>query len=280
MSKLFGVQYPLSQARIIALGIGLYRTTSFKKGTGKGPEAIRKASASLEAFDYETRTEVLEKNPVHDLGNLNARKGFEKALEGIERKVSEINKIKKVPLLLGGEHSITIPAAKAVRKEKPLVIIFDAHADLRQEFNGKRICHATCSRRILDFIPKKDFLQLGVRSLSKEEFDFIKKNNLKTVFIEEIKENLVKIRKLIEKASKNRKIYLSIDIDVFDPSIAPGTGTPEHNGMAYAEFRELVKGIKGKIIGFDIVEVLPDKELITPLLAGKILVDLMASKEF
>jgi len=278
--KLFNIQYPYNQARIIALGIGLDKTTSFKKGTSKGPESIRKASTSLEAFDYLTDTEVLEKNPVHDSGNLNAKKSFNRVLKEIEEKITGINKHAKVPLLLGGEHSISIPAVKALKKEKPLVIVFDAHADLREEFEGKRICHATCSRRILDFIPKKDLIVLGVRSLSRQELEFIKKNKLKVFFIEEIKKESGKIIKLIERESKNRKIYLSIDIDAFDPSIAPGTGTPEHNGLAYSEFKELIKAIKGKIIGLDLVEVLPDKEMITPLLAGKIIIDLLALKEF
>ncbi|MBI5884764.1 agmatinase, partial [archaeon] len=275
MKELFGINYPFNQARLIAFGAPFEGTACFKKGTAKGPEAVRKASTQIEAFDYLNDVEVLDRNPVHGLGNLK-EKSMEKLFKAIEEKAIEIRKAGKTILLLGGEHSISLPALKAVQKEKPVLVVFDAHADLREEFEGKKISHATVMKRILGFHEKKDFIQLGVRSLSRPELEFIKENRLKVFFIEEIKKSLMKVKKALQEKTKNRKIYLSIDIDVFDPSIAPGTGTPEHNGLLYPEFRELLESVKGKIIGIDLVEVLPDRELITPLLAARIIVGLLA----
>src|SRR3989339_1549635 len=242
------------------------KTTSYGKGTQKGPEAIIKASKYLEAFDEELAIEpsvagIYTENPV--------------SISTLYSKTLKTLKNNKRPIILGGEHSLSVEAVRAARKIYPdlSVLCFDAHADLRNKYQGNKQSHACTVRRILEICP---VVQVGVRSLSREEFDFAEKSGqIKKIFfhntvhckpytVNPLRYTAHDIKKLISLLSKN--IYISFDVDVFDPSVMPSTGTPEPGGFFWNDILVLLQQVcKNKnIVGADFVELMPIKNFNAP----------------
>ncbi|MFH1256390.1 MAG: agmatinase [Candidatus Diapherotrites archaeon] len=275
-----GLNFSEKESKVIIYGAPLEETVSFKKGTAKGPEAIREASKYLETFVLGAGREYFENAKTCDLGDLAVSGSVEEVIERIREMNEAIKAEKKVPFLLGGEHTVSVGAAKAFAAEKPVVVHFDAHADLKEEFHGEKLCHATAAKRILDFVPEKNLLQLGIRSVSKKEFEFIKKKKIKTVWAEKVKESPAKTAKAVSKFTAGKKVYLSLDIDVLDAPLVPGTGTPEPGGLSYGELMTLVGAVKGKVIGLDLVETAPDEQKITETTAANIVYECLARLKF
>ena len=195
----------------------------------------------------------------------------------VRKEVSEILKLKKLHVALGGEHSIsvgTVWAASQIYKDLS-VLQLDAHRDLRDSYEGSGFNHACVARRILEFCP---LIQVGVRSLSKEERNFLdtKPGNLKTFDVYHILDMPNWKNAVINSLSNN--VYISLDLDVFDPSLMPSVGTPEPGGIGWYELLDLLKMVirKKKIIGFDIVELAPIKDFVAPdFLAAKLIYRLL-----
>jgi Arginase/agmatinase/formimionoglutamate hydrolase, arginase family len=188
-------------------------------------------------------------------------------------KIRETFMEKKFPIIIGGEHTVTLGSIKTLKEfyENLKILHLDAHLDLRDEYLGCKISHATVIRRIYEMgIP---ILSVGVRTLCKEEYEFIKKVNFPLLWMKDLKENRDKSLKTIEDFIKEGNIYLSLDMDVFDPSLAPGVGTPEPGGMSWYEFLQILKlVVRYNLVGMDIVEVKPSLgNAITEYLAAKII---------
>jgi agmatinase len=221
-------------------------TTSYGKGTKKGPAAILRASRQLELFDEELGYVPCYESPVHTLKPLPVTR--------LPLTIKKIIDDKKVPIILGGEHSITPVIVKAIAEQyKNLSVLqLDAHADLRDTYRGRKDSHGCAMRRVIELCP---VVQAGIRSISMEEWDWARK----TGQINRIHwaEKLELADKIEEQLSKN--VYLSIDVDVFDPSVIPATGTPEPGGMFWYEMLDLLKGVctTKNIVGFDVVELSP-----------------------
>jgi agmatinase len=180
--------------------------------------------------------------------------------------------INKIPVLLGGEHTITIGSTNAFSNDV-IVVTLDAHSDLRDNYLGDQYCHASVMRRIID--QGKQVIEIGVRSMCKEEFDFIHQKHIPVYNIESLRQRGIKqtLQELKERVA-GKKVYLSIDMDVFDPSEAPGVSTPEPGGLDYFNIEEIIQNIcqSCHIVGCDLVEVTPiPGNNITEFLAAKIL---------
>ena len=244
METFLGTQDYLEESEIVIIPVPYEKTTSYIKGTKNGPKEILKASLELEHFDIETK-----KTPkkIHTLEPINS-------LEELSKKVKQLKD--KFIISLGGEHSITFPIVKELPKDISILQI-DAHSDLRDTFKNNKFSHACVSRRIFEI--NKNLIQVGIRSLSKEEHDFIQENKIKVFYRDKINNEEIL-------NSLNEKVYITIDVDSLDPSIIPSTGTPEPNGLKYKELLELLKLIfKNKnVIGLDIVELSPIKDLHAP----------------
>jgi agmatinase len=163
----------------------------------------------------------------------------------------------KIPILIGGEHTITIGAVRAFHQDV-VVIDLDAHSDLRDTYQGDSFCHATVMRRILE--QGKEIIELGVRSMSLEEFQFVNDHTIKIFYRHDIREKgLAAILKDLQHLITGKKIYLSIDVDVFDPSEAPGVSTPEPDGLSFSEVNRIIRTVctSGDVVGVDAVEVTP-----------------------
>ena len=249
--------------KVVIVPFGLEKTVSYGGGTKNGPKEIIKASHQVELYDEELNCEPYKKIGIKTLKPFKINKNIKKAL----KKMSDINKNilnKKIfPMTLGGEHSITPGCiAPFAKKYKKLCLLhFDAHADLRESYNGEKFSHASAIKRCLDF-KNVSVISFGIRNISKSEVIYLKKNSSRiSIFWAKDKQkwNLKKFKKLI----KNKTVYLTFDVDGLDSSIMPATGTPEPGGILWDEALNIIKiaAKNSNIVGADINELAPIKNL-------------------
>ena len=247
--------------KVVVVPFGLEKTVSYGGGTKNGPKEIIKASHQVELYDEELNYEPHKKIGIKTLKPFKIDKNINKALKKISLINENILKRKKFPLVLGGEHSITpgciIPFTK---KFKNICLLhFDAHADLRESYLGEKYSHASAIRRCLDY-KNVSLISFGIRNISEGEIPFLKKNSKRiNIFWAKDKKkwNLNTFKKMI----KNKTVYLTFDVDGFDSSIMPATGTPEPGGLFWNESLEIIKiaAKNSNIVGADINELSPIK---------------------
>lgn len=256
---------------IALVGVPMDFTCSFRPGTRFGPQKIREVSIGIEEYSiYMEKT--LGDSTFYDFGDLDLPIGdVENSLKIIEKAAAEILNDNKFPLFIGGEHIISVPVIKKVYEkygDELVLLHFDAHADLREDYLGCPNSHASAIRRVIDFMPSKNIYQFGIRSGTKEEFEFAKENT--NMFTLEVYKPL---KSIIDEFG-DKPIYLTLDIDVLDPAYANGTGTPEPGGISSSELIKSINLLKDlNIVGFDIVEVSPHYDLSdrTAVMAAKII---------
>ena len=247
--------------KAIVVPFGLEKTVSYGGGTKNGPKEIINASHQVELYDEELNCEPYKKIGIKTLKPFRINKSVKKALSDMGKINEQILKRKLFPLTLGGEHSITpgclIPFTK---KYKNICLLhFDAHADLRDSYEGEKFSHASAIRRCLDY-KNVSVISFGIRNISESEIPFLKKNASRiNIFWAKDKKkwNLKKFKKLI----KNKTVYLTFDVDGLDSSIMPATGTPEPGGLLWDETLEIIKiaAKNSNIVGADINELAPIK---------------------
>ena len=247
--------------KVVVVPFGLEKTVSYGGGTKNGPKEIIKASHQVELYDEELNYEPHKKIGIKTLKPFKIDKNINKALKKISLINENILNKKKFPLVLGGEHSITpgciIPFTK---KFKNICLLhFDAHADLRESYLGEKFSHASAIRRCLDY-KNVSLISFGIRNISEGEIPFLKKNSKRiNIFWAKDKKkwNLNTFKKMI----KNKTVYLTFDVDGFDSSIMPATGTPEPGGLFWNESLEIIKiaAKNSNIVGADINELAPIK---------------------
>ena len=247
--------------KVVVVPFGLEKTVSYGGGTKNGPKEIIKASHQVELYDEELNYEPHKKIGIKTLKPFKIDKNINKALKKISLINENILKKKKFPLVLGGEHSITpgciIPFTK---KFKNICLLhFDAHADLRESYLGEKYSHASAIRRCLDY-KNVSLISFGIRNISEGEIPFLKKNSkrINSFWAKDKKKwNLNTFKKII----KNKTVYLTFDVDGFDSSIMPATGTPEPGGLFWNESLEIIKiaAKNSNIVGADINELSPIK---------------------
>tara|TARA_Y100000590_G_scaffold293160_1_gene330167 strand:+ start:691 stop:1581 length:891 start_codon:yes stop_codon:yes gene_type:complete len=263
---------------VVIIPFGLEKTVSYGSGTRKGPNEIIKASHQVELFD-----EDLNKEPYKNIG-IKTLKPFpiKKKMDDALKQIENINKLlldkKKFPLVLGGEHSLTAGSIRPFIKKfgKICLLHFDAHADLRNSYNGNKFSHASAIRRCLDD-PKVNVISFGIRNISSSEVPFLKKNKKRIKIFwakDKSKWNLNKFKKII----RNKKVYITFDVDGLDSSLMPATGTPEPGGLFWNETIKIIKiaAQSSHVVGADINELSPIKgfdsyNFLTAKLAYKII---------
>jgi len=247
--------------KVVVVPFGLEKTVSYGGGTKNGPKEIIKASHQVELYDEELHCEPYKKIGIKTLKPFKIDRNIKKALKKISNTNEEILSKKLFPITLGGEHSITSGCiAPFVKKYKKLCLLhFDAHADLRQSYNGKKFSHASAIRRCLDY-KNVSVISFGIRNISQNEILYLKKNSSRIKIFwakDKVKWDLNKFKKMI----KNKTVYLTFDVDGLDSSIMPATGTPEPGGLFWDETLNIIKiaAINSKIVGADINELSPIK---------------------
>jgi agmatinase len=266
-------------AKTVLVGVPMDFTCSFRPGTRFGPQKIREVSIGIEEYSVYMDAS-LDDASFYDCGDLDLPMGnVDKSLEVIGASAKEIVAEGKFPLFIGGEHLISVPVIKSVYDkygDDLIVVQFDAHADLREGYLGCPNSHASAVRRLVDFMPGKNIYQFGIRSGTRDEFKFAEENT--NLFRFDVLEPLMKVLPDFGK----RPVYLTLDIDVADPSYVNGTGTPEPGGISSRELLEAVHAFRNtNLVGFDIVEVSPpyDSSDRTAVLAAKIIRDVVLMAE-
>ena len=247
--------------KVVVVPFGLEKTVSYGGGTKNGPKEIIKASHQVELYDEELNCEPYKKIGIKTLRPFKIDKNIKKALGKMSKINEEILDKKLFPMTFGGEHSITAGCiAPFAKKYKDICLLhFDAHADLRESYNGEKFSHASAIKRCLDY-QNVSLISFGIRNISESEIPFLKKNSSRINIFwakDKSKWNLNKFKKSI----KNKTVYLTFDVDGLDSSIMPATGTPEPGGLLWDETLNIIRiaAKNSKIVGADINELSPIK---------------------
>ena len=247
--------------KVIVVPFGLEKSVSYGGGTKKGPEEIIKASHQVELFDEELNNEPYKKIGIKTLKPFSIKNKIKSALDQLSKINEDIISNGKFPLVFGGEHSITPGSIKPfIKKYDEITLLhFDAHADLRESYQGERFSHASAIKRCLDYKNLK-VVSFGIRNLSQEEMDFYN-NNRDRIEIFWGKDKQIWDLSSLDKFFNNKNVYITFDVDGFDSSIMPATGTPEPGGMLWEDVLPIIKKVCqiSNIVGADINELSPIK---------------------
>ncbi|MEM3736570.1 MAG: agmatinase [Candidatus Bathyarchaeia archaeon] len=268
-----GYQTQFNEASYVIFGVPYDKTSTYRLGSRLGPKAVRRASLNIET--YSPRTDLyVEDLKMCDLGNVKVAG----SLDCVTEVTSKILDAGKMPVILGGEHTLTYYALNALPRDTALVS-FDAHYDLRDEYNGRKISHATVMRRIVDKCGPERIIFAGTRATSKEELSFVEKNKIHNITAHKIlhdgwREAADSIKDSLQKFSR---YYLTLDMDVLDPAHAPEVGNPEPEGLEVTSLLNIIHGFcDERLVGFDLVEVAPKGDFgITAIQAAKIIFEIL-----
>jgi len=247
------VLYDYSGSGIIIVPVPYDETSTWMKGADRGPDAIMEASVNLEFYDIETGTEA-HLQGIHTVAPVTEKESPEKLVEAVFIQVSGLLDQGKFPVVVGGNHTVSIGSAKAFARHfsNLSILQLDAHSDLRPEYEGSTFNHACAMARMRESAP---IVQVGIRSMSKEEAPLADPERIFTAH--QLFTDKSGYERAIEMLSED--VYITIDLDVFDPSLMPSTGTPEPGGPEYRELMTFLKEVAGRknVVGFDVVELCP-----------------------
>jgi agmatinase len=273
-SCFIGCGAEFANADIVLFGAPFDGTVTYRPGSRFAPAQMRIESYGLETYSpYQDKD--IEDYKICDAGDLDLPFGSkEKALDIIEQTVVDIIKAKKKSFMIGGEHLVTLPAVKAVHETYPdlCILHFDAHTDLREQYIGEPLSHSTVMRRVWDILGDEHIWQFGIRSGTREEFEWASEGHTSL--------NMFNLNGLEAATHEigNRPVYVTIDLDVLDPSIFAGTGTPEAGGVTFNELVDAICTMRGlNIVGADVVELAPhyDASGVSTAVACKVLRELL-----
>ncbi|PYB68108.1 agmatinase [Thermoplasma sp. Kam2015] len=277
LKKIADAKYEYEESDYVIFGVPFDNTSSYRRGSKYAPDSIRSAYVNLESFEFSYHFDLL-KAKIADLGDMEESEDVEYVVDQVERITRMIFSDGKIPIMLGGEHSITVGAVRNLPKDVHMVII-DAHSDFRDSYMGNKFNHACVTKRSLEILGPGRITSIGTRSVSLDEYqdpdfdkvEFIPSFNVKEYGID---------RYINEIERKYDKIYISIDMDGIDPAYAPAVGTPEPFGLTDYDVRRIIERLSHKTIGMDINEFSPLYDNgNTSMLAGKLMQVFIASRE-
>ena len=275
--KIADAQATYEDAKYVIFGVPFDQTSSFRRGSRLAPDSVRVAYDNLESFDFQYEVNYPDL-PICDIGDLYVEEDPKEVVDDIERSVKHIVDDGKIPIMLGGEHSLSTGLVRNFPDAS--MIIIDAHSDFRNEYMGNIYNHACVTRRSLEILGPGKIFSVGTRSVSKEEYEDPDFSKVRYFSANEVRKTGIEaVIGEIEKKAGDR-IYFSIDMDGIDPSEAPGVGTPEPYGISSTDVRALINHFAKKIVGFDIVEFTPVYDNgNTSMLAAKFIQDFIGSRE-
>jgi len=276
-----GFARPLEKSRYVVLGVPYDHTSTYRSGSRFAPRAIRDASLNIETYSLRTGIDI-EHVPIYDAGDLHIVDSASETLTRLEGVTRDLISANKVPVVMGGEHTISQGVVRSLPNSVG-VVSFDAHGDLRDEYGGGKISHATVLRRITERVGANGVLVLGIRAVCKEEVEFIHEKEIQTMTPWQIRElGLAKAAERVRAFTKNfQHTYLTIDSDALDPAFAPGVANPEFNGLTPDELMSLASAVADeRMLGFDLVEVCPSFDSgATAVAAARIMFEVIAQAE-
>lgn len=266
-------------ARYVVCGVSFDCTSCFRRGSRLAPQEIRNNSYNFETYNHLFGIDLKEDIEIHDAGDLEVAQYVDDTLEMLSVHADKYVHDGKIPVMLGGEHSLTLPFIRACKTKYPdlACVVLDAHLDMREEYEGERNSHACISRHIIEDVTGK-YVSIGIRSGARVEYEYVKENKIKMfsaddVFSMGIESAVSELRKYID-----GPVYLSIDMDAIDPAYAPALGTPEPYGLTPRDVRSVIACLAPYIVGFDLVEIAPAYDSgNTALLGAKLVRDFIAA---
>ena len=277
-----GYQRSFEQADYVVIGVPFDVTSTYRTGARFAPLAIRQASLNIETYSFRSNLDI-ENLKIHDLGDLHTSNNVETTLKRIERIVKDLLKIKKIPMLVGGEHTLTLGAMRGIGGLDTAVISLDAHLDLRNDYLGLSVSHTTFMRRIKEDAKPAKILEIGTRAVCREELDYAKESGIDYLPVHQIREDGAKttaetIRDILR---GYEKVYVTIDMDVLDPAFVPAVQNPEPEGLDTTTLLDLLGAVcDRRVIGVDLVEVAPHYDLgLTAIQAAKVLFEVLCCLE-
>jgi agmatinase len=279
-----GFQKAFEEADYVVLGVPFDVTSTYRTGARFGPTAIREASLNIETYSFRSGMDV-EELRIHDMGDLHVATDTMQTIERLANVVGEILEARKTPVIIGGEHTVTLGVLKGFgnKASKTAVLSFDAHLDLRDEFMGLRVSHTTFMRRLNEQLKPAKILEVGTRAVCREELDYAEKAGIEFITAQQIRREGVEqtLKVLKRKLADVESVYVSVDMDVLDPAYAPAVQNPEPGGLEGHTLLDILCGICDKwVVGFDVVEVAPNYDFgVTAVQAAKTIFEFLSSVE-
>ncbi|MEM1551431.1 MAG: agmatinase [Candidatus Bathyarchaeia archaeon] len=279
-----GFQKTFEEADYVVLGVPFDVTSTYRTGARFGPNAIREASLNIETYSIRSGVDV-EELRIHDLGDLHVSTDTQQTLERLARVIKEILEAGKTPITIGGEHTVTLGVLKGFgnKASEVAVLSFDAHLDLRDEFMGLKLSHATFMRRLNEQLKPAKILEVGVRAVCREELEYAKKAGIEFITTQRVKRGGVEqtLKLLKRELADVKSVYVSVDMDVLDPAYAPAVQNPEPDGLESHVLLDILGGVCDKrVIGFDAVEVAPNYDNgISAIQAAKVIFEALCNIE-
>lgn len=276
-----GCQKTFDEAEYVVVGVPFDVTSTYRTGARFAPLAIRETSLNIETYSFRTDIDI-EDLKIHDMGDLDIFGKVDETLKRLELVTKELFNVKKTPIVIGGEHTITLGAMQGIGKNTAIVS-FDAHLDLRNEYMGRTVSHTTFMRRLNEQVRPPKILEIGTRAVCKEELKYAEKSNIRFLTAQQIRKD--GIEKTVHTAKKLladcEKIYLTIDMDVLDPAFAPAVQNPEPDGLdTHTLLDILCKVCDHRVIAFDLVEVAPHYDNgVTAIQAAKTMFEVLCCIE-
>jgi agmatinase len=284
-SNIFGgIQKPLRKAKYVVFGVPFDVTSTYRTGARFGPNAVRQASQNIETYSFRSGIDV-EDLQLHDLGDLHVSTSPKRTVDMLKSVVEDLLSVKKLPIAIGGEHTITLGTMKGLgdKAQKTALVSFDAHLDVRKEFMGLTLSHTTFMRVINEEVKPAKIIEVGTRAVCKEELAYAKEAGINFFTSQLIrKEGAAKIiQRLKEELAQYEKLYLTVDMDVLDPAFAPAVQNPEPEGLETHTLLDILCALSDKrVVGFDVVEIAPvyDKG-ISAVTAAKVIFEVLCQLE-
>jgi len=279
-----GVQKPLEEAKYVVFGVPFDVTSTYRTGARFGPNAIREASLNIETFSFRTGVD-LEDLLIHDLGDLHVSTSPRKTVGMLTHVVADVLSAGKMPVAVGGEHTITLGVLKGLGSiaKKTAIVSFDAHLDLRREFQGLTLSHTTFMRLINEEVKPAKIFEVGTRAVCREELDYAKKAGVEFITSLQLRREGPEktIQNLKEKLAPYDSVYLSVDMDVLDPAFAPAVQNPEAGGIDTNTLIDVLCALCDKrVIGFDVLEIAPVYDQgISAVAAARIMFEVLCQLE-
>ena len=279
-----GVEKPFEEAKYVIFGVPFDATSTYRTGARFGPNAIRQASLNIETYSFRSKID-LEDLALHDAGDLPVSADAQKTVDMTRLVVEDILAAGKIPVAIGGEHTVTLGVAKGLgaRAAKTAIVSFDAHLDLRREFLGSTLSHTTFMQLITEQVKPAKIVEVGTRSACKEELAYAKKAGVDFFTSQQIiKQGSEQIaEELKEKLLPYENVYLTVDMDVLDPAFAPAVQNPEPEGITTTTLLDIACALCDKrVVGFDVVEVAPIYDQgVSAVVAAKVMFEMLCQLE-
>jgi agmatinase len=279
-----GLQKPFEEAKYVIFGVPFDATSTYRSGARFGPNSIRQASLNIETYSFRNKID-LEDLVLHDAGDLHISPDAEKTVDMTRLVVEDILAAGKIPVVLGGEHTITLGVAKGLgdRTANTAIVSFDAHLDLRCEFLGSTLSHTTFMQLISEEVKPAKIFEVGTRSACKEELAYAKKAGVEFFTSQQIiRQGSNRVaEQLKQKLLPFENVYLTVDVDVLDPAFAPAVQNPEPEGITTTDLLDIACALCDKrVIGFDVVEIAPIYDQgVSAVVAAKIIFEMLCQIE-